>query len=356
MKKMEKQMMKRSLGTLAAIVACCCVSLPLSAQERSDTIPDRAFTAAEGAALESRVSKWEKVMQYLPRVSGYVQLRYQYGDDISSFDVARVRLNLVGDIGRHVDYKIQLELASPKLIDGYLRFKFCPAFNVQVGQFLVPFSLEGPMGPLALETIANAPVVSDICGSTPDTRDVGISFYGGFAKRKGYNVIDYAVGVFNGEGKNKADVNKSKDIIGRLNINPLRPLTLSGSFSWGERSETYIENMRAAAGGQWNGDKLLLRSEYLWHRQKSAGVAEKRQGCYALAGWHINSKVMPLLRYDYYDNALGGGALRQSDYLVGVDYYPIKHLRLQANYTFTHYDVTGTPNKNLFAIMVSGIF
>lgn len=353
---------------MAALLAA--VSVPVRAQVASSSAsasslqPETGILQAQIDALSARLEKeekktsgWEKLLDHLPAISGYTQIRYQYGsENLSSFDIWRVRLNLAGDISPKFDYKLQFEFISPKVIDAYVRFKPHNAFNIQLGQFLVPFSLEGPMSPLALETVDNPSVIASVCGAEPDTRDIGIAFYGGFLPKDGYNILDYSVGLFNGEGKNKADANKSKDVMGRININPLKSLTFSGSVSYGERSETFVKNLRYAAGFQWKSSALLVRSEYLGLDKTVAGAEYRTRGAYVLAGVPLQCKLTPLVRYSYFHRqGPQEEAGRHSAYLAGFDYQPLKYLRLQANYTYTHFN--GLPQgDHLLGIVVTGIF
>lgn len=321
-------------------------------QARIDSLEKRI------AASDSKMSRWDKVLANLPKISGYGQMGYEWsgqGDASSStFSIPSVRITLSGDIGKKVDYKFQFEFASPKLIDAYVRYKICPGFNLQAGQFHTNFSLEGPMAPLDMEAISYAPIVDVIACKNPDTRDIGIAAYGSFAKRDGYSIVEYCLGAFNGEGKNKLDLNKSKNIVTRVKINPVKQLTLSGSFSYGEQEQSYVKNLRYAAGLWWRGERFFLRSEYLTMNQNKGGAKYDVSGCYAVAGLWIK-KFCPILRYGYMNNELSGAAVRQSDYLVGIDYKPLKYLRLQANYNRTHYN--GQSNgANLLGVVVTGIF
>lgn len=53
-----------------------------------------------------------------------------------------------------IDYRLQLEFASPKIVDAYLRFKPFDQLNVQIGQFKVPFTIENThYAPLKFEFI-----------------------------------------------------------------------------------------------------------------------------------------------------------------------------------------------------------
>ena len=314
-------------------------------------------------AVEKKTSGWDKLLANLPQISGYGIMGYEWSNgpgqvSTSAFSVMSVRLSLAGDIGRKVDYKFQFEFMTPKLIDAYVRYKICPGFSLQAGQFHTNFSLEGPMSPLDMEAIDYAPIVKAVACQSPDTRDIGVAAYGVLLpfenwNNRRWNIIEYCVGVYNGEGKNKADANKSKDVVARLKINPAEHLTLSGSFGYGERGETYIHNTRYAAGAWWHGERFYLRSEYLGLEQNDAGVKNRIEGCYAVAGLWIK-RFCPMVRYNHMTNCLGGTTARQTDWLAGLEYKPLKYLRLQANYTRTHYN--GHGNADIIGIAISGIF
>lgn len=80
----------------------------------------------------------DRILSRLPRISGYLQLGYEWSDDASTFFVKRARVDFQGDISPKIDYRLQLEFASPKIVDIYLRYKPLETLNVQVGQFKVP--------------------------------------------------------------------------------------------------------------------------------------------------------------------------------------------------------------------------
>lgn len=297
--------------------------------------------------VEKKTSGWEKVLANLPRITGYGQIGYEWNGTLeeatSSFNIMSVRIIFIGDIGSKVDYKFHFEVVSPKLIDAFVRYKIHPGFNLQAGQFHTNFSLEGPLVPLDLESIDYSSIVKTVCMQTHDTRDIGVAAYGAFGRRDGWNMVEYCAGIYNGEGKNKLDSNKSKDFITRLKINPSRHLTLSGSFGYGERGETYVHNTRYAVGAWWHGEHLYVRSEYLALRQNDGGTIRRVGGWYASAGYWIG-RFRPMIRYAWMDNALGGESVVQSDYMVGAEFRFSRYLRLQANYTRTHYRHAGASN------------
>ncbi len=327
------------------------------------------MTAAEAEALNNRVEelelkldkqtarseKWGKIVDKLPQISGFAKLCYTWNDGGSSnFSAQYVRISMAGDLGKKFDYKLQVELAKPKLIDAYVRWKVNPAFNIQFGQFHVPFSLEGPYSPTKWETIESPLVVDEITG-LPDTRDLGFQFYGQFGKlnEEGHYLFDYGVGVFQGEGKNTADANKSKDVIGRLKFFPIRDLCLTGSYSYGERGSDYIVNQRAAAGFEWKPKNWTIRSEYLWHKQGTGEAAQYNDGLYVVVARQIK-QFAPVLRYNFYNQK--SIRMDQSDYIVGLNYLPVKNLKLQLNYTLTTYSNDALHNLNTIGFAATAMF
>lgn len=303
------------------------------------------------------------------KLSGYVNSQYTYSDDgTNTFHIRRARLDIKGDLGKMVDYRFQTDFASsPKLVDAYVRVKFNPYLNLQFGQFKIPFSLENMMGPLTWESIENSQIInklsgySDVSGEGGNGRDLGLSLYGGFFKREGFNIIDYSLGVFNGNGINLKDNNTQKNIVGKLEIHPIKAVTISASYYKGlmngvvDRTQRMPKD-RAAFSLRYDDKKFLLRTEYL-HGTTDMGEANPvvTDGCYAIIGYNIKGKVMPLLRYDFYRNDITAENGKSTYYMVGVDYHPWKYLRLQLNYTLK--DVQAKNDLvNQVTAMVSFIF
>ena len=319
-------------------------------------------------ALSRRLDSMEKRLQWLPSISGHMSLRYQYEDvsDKNSFDVRRVRLALHGAPTSFIDYRLQLELAStPKILDAYVRFKIRDWANFQIGQFKVPLSLENPYSPLKMEAIDNAQVITnltgvdDIAGVKASGRDIGIAFYGSALKRDDFSVIEYSLGVFNGAGINRTDDNDSKDFAARLNVNPLSALTFSASCYLGyanrttETGESYgMGRKRYGAGVRWDDRLLLVRAEYLYGK---TGALES-DGWYAIVGYWVTPKVEPVVRYETFRRDRTESRSSQTNYMVGVDYWPWDFLRFQFNYTLRTFAEPGKRNENCLSCQLSLAF
>ncbi len=313
-------------------------------------------------ALEKRVERVEKAISKLPKVSGFLNMRYQWdsSDRTNSFDIRRVRVNLKGELIPSFDYSLQVDFAgSPRILDAYIRYKAARQFNIQAGEFKIPFSMENTYSPTVLETSENSMAISRLCnysdisGTASNGRDVGIAFYGGFWEKDGYNVLDYNIGVFNGNGINVKDDNRAKDFSGRLTVNPTRHLSLSGSYyygTFGKQEEGTHNRTRIGAGICWEDQRLIVRSEYIYG--KTAGM--KSEGVYAVAGYFVHPKFQPVIKYDFFREDRFDASSKDNCYLVGLNYYPFTFMRLQANYTYK--DMGKSPASHLLSLQFFAMF
>jgi|LSQX01.1.fsa_nt_gb phosphate-selective porin len=296
----------------------------------------------------------------MPKLSGFINLRYQYEDGNNSFDIRRARLDLKGDPVKWMDYRLQLDVSSsPKIMDAFVRLKFHPMFNVQAGQFKLAFSLENPYSPLALETLDNSQVISylsgfnDLSGNKAAGRDMGIAVYGGFFQQDGYNIIDYIAGFYNGNGINLKDNNKHKDFSGRLEIHPIRALTLSASYYNGKlgTDNDLKPKTRLGFGLRFDNGTYLLRGEYI------SGTTDKTcsDGFYVVAGYTIAGIIQPLVKYDRMRLDKEDSGLTQTNYVVGLDWWPHHNFRFQINYTYRTFENKDT-NSGLLGLMLTARF
>jgi len=232
--------------------------------------PTVAELSAQLEALKARTSTWDKIAARLPRISGYVQTGYEWSETSSTFFIKRVRLNLAGDIAEKLDYRVQIEFCGPKIVDAYIRYRPFEQLNFQLGEYKLPFSIENtdyvPLKyefieyPLSLRRLMG---FNDVCGLSATGRDMGAMLYGGFFNRKGYSVLGYNFGVFNGEGLNVKDKNKSKDLVARLTLRPVRGLQIAGSYYWGEYGSDYLKRVRYGAGACYDEGPLVVRAEWI---------------------------------------------------------------------------------------------
>ena len=337
-----------------------------------------------------------------PKISGFVQGLWQGnlnkdGDLTSNtFQARRVRMSVDGTLVKGLTYKIQGDFVrKPMLVDFYVKYKPCDEFAIQVGQFKTPFTMESPINPVNLEIFDYGESVqklggySDVCGVGSLGRDLGIMATGKLFKveDKDFSLVEYSLGVFNGNGANEKDNNNRKDIVGRLYVHPgLKDLTLSGSYYYGSYRNATVEDQiaangvavgktafpngvrnRWAAGVQYNDGKLVLRGEYSSGKTdgKIHGLDENGEsiildyiqfskGYYAVAGFNFalgkdkSQKLMPVLRYEHFnDDIVNGGT---AYYTVGINYWPVKSLNFKLDYSLIKPE-TGNQSHRVVGIL-----
>jgi len=300
---------------------------PLFAQESTDD--------QQPADKENQVSK-------TPRVHGVMNFRYRYDDllDLNSFDIRRARIDVRGNMTSKLEYRVFAEFGSgtPKLLNAHLQWKFNDDLTLLVGQYKIPFTLEGPHQFSELEMIDfSLPVTSlsnyndALAGITANGRDIGISLIGKLFRRDGFSLINYNIGVFNGAGINTVDNNKAKDFVGLLTFNPTKHISLAVSHyngTAGQQDNTF-QRVRSSFGARYDDGRLLFRSEYIFGKTSKTNS----DGLYAVAGYFVHPKIQPVLKYEYFQSNTKIKDTRQENFIVGINYIPRKNMCYQLNYT-----------------------
>lgn len=376
-------MKKKHLIGLVAIFALATASA--QAQELNSTADSVAALDAKVETLDENVTKLQKIVSKLPSISGFMQTLYTYENTepvTSQFRIRRARVTLAGDIcKRYVDYNLTVEFAgSVKPIDAFVRITPWKEFNVQVGSFRPAFSLENMFyGATSMELIDYPQIVSKMTtlsditglGSGAAGRDLGIQAYGGFFNKKGFSILHYYAGIFNGNGLEFNGINSHKDVAAMLRINPIRHFALVGSVYFGQwapnGSGSYADRNRWSAGFRFDNGNWFMRGEYIGGvtgGMTSSNLLVKpdngklsTDGAYIMGGaWIANHKVAPVARVEYYSqNTDARKETTDIFYTAGVLYCPCKYLRVQLNYTAkTHtYD---HPTGHQVLAMLTGMF
>lgn len=329
-------------------------------------------------------------------IGGWIDAQYQFektaSGKVSAFQIRRARLDFKGSLSKMIDFRLQCDFApNPRLIDAFVKLKFCKYANLQVGQFKIPFSLENKLSPLDLELTDNAQVISALSGykdvtgisSYANGREIGLMLSGVLAEANvcgdKTKILSYELGVFGGNGINVKTDNMAKDLSARVEFCPfVRNLILSVSGYWGKYDMVYNNastgtdglRHRYAAGVQYSDEHLMLRGEYLQGRTDFTVLDEESgnlfvnpmqsRGFYFVAGYwfkfgwgeksDVQQRLRPVLRVDYYEKSISVNS--PSLYCsAGVDWWPEKHLRFQINYTLRQNISTGTLGHNLTTML-----
>lgn len=301
-------------------------------------------------------------------LSGYLQGGFQTpgvgGDEPSStFYLKRARVSLTGNVPQdNIDYRLQVDMAgSPKICDLYFRYKPSAAFNVQLGQFKIPFAIENDIyGPTTVEFIDYSYITTLLArnadrfdGISAGGRDIGLQLYGGFGEARGYNILSYNLGIFNGAGINKADNNDAKDVVARLIFKPSKELSLSASWmSAATNYETHIQRSnRTALGVIYDASSFIVRSEYALAKFDDRNV----DAFYVMGGYKLKRDWMLVARYETLNDGEKHGANRVTFSAV---FKPYSYLRFQLNYAIenTSLQLPKYYNTSGLNLMVTAIF
>ena len=317
----------------------------------------KLFLLATLMIISSLTFAQEKVDR-TPKISGFVQALYQadFSKDFdlnnNTFRMRRVRMSIDGKLTEKLSYKIQGDFSREvMLVDAYVKYKVCDALSIQVGQYKLPFTMETAINPVNLEIFDYGEVVtkltgySDVCGVGALGRDMGVMATGKLFKKDDFSLLEYAVGVFNGNGVNNTDNNNRKDVAGRLEFHPwMKELTLTGSFYIGKykKDENFGDRNRYSGGAQFKNDRLIVRSEFV---AGETGVNDtignfKSNGLYAVVGYNFllgkdnSQSLMPVLRFDRFiaDTDIENGG--RNLFTAGINYWPVKYLNFKLDYTY----------------------
>lgn len=349
---------------IALLSLSFCMYGSVAAQEipQSQQVKDSVTIAqltARVQQIEQRHKWWDQVISRLPKISGYLQLGYTYSDAVSSFSVKRARVSFAGDLASKLDYRLQIEFASPKIVDAYVRYRPFDELHLQLGEYKIPFTIENTeYSPLTCEFIQDALAMiylvglDDLSGVRSTGRDLGAMISGGFIHRQGRDILSYNLGVFNGEGINTWDTNKSKDVVARLMVRPVAGLILSGSYYWGEYSKEYFKRTRFSAGVCYDRGLVVVRGEYIGGTTKTL----ESGGWYAMGGIRATKSLLTAVRYDTFCENRLDSQTRRTNYTVALTWSPVKYLRCQFDYTYADFAHATTKNFHTMSLLLTGIF
>lgn len=357
-----------------ALLLCGALIAPglASANPEEKPAPAAETVTAEAPAVEKEKTGWEKFLEKLPKISGYLQSGWNYtsnaNSSTSSFQAKRLRLLLDGKVGEKVDFRLQIEAFNGisgstngngqknlQVMDAFATWKIVPEFKVRVGQFYTPLGYENyDISPATLETVDFSNIVYRMACRNPYEynlvdygRDLGIMFIGdAFDSGKGFSYLHYDVAITNGSIPCKDDSNQSKDIYVSLTVRPFKYFNIKGTYNWGEYKSVELAGGKGVGSGSYNPMNryvvgawydnpkgLNVRAEY-GHMKSAVGGADivKENGAYVLAGWHLG-KFLPVVRWDMYEDCVNTGtANNYNRILLGCTYEIFKNMKLQVNY------------------------
>lgn len=326
-------------------------------QEEADELMNEQNKDDKKAQAPKKGFRAHDIFSNIPylKLGGYGMLMYQYREYNPSHHNVSARVIFIsarGNITNNLSYFILGELTNPMIYEYYAEWSPIKELAIKGGQFKVPFTLENPISLTNLETVINTRTISALVGMGDDPqflnnrvnktgRDQGLQLSGAFIDMGSHNLLQYAAGVFQGEGMNVSDKNNTKDFSGTLAIQPLNGLKVAGGVYAGKatyqkineiETRSHVRN-RWALSAEYTSKDFYARSE--WLKGNDGGI--NKEGLYGTALWYfIPQKMNVIGKVDYFNQDKDNNR-EVMDYTLGLNYYFFNQCRFTVNYTFSDY-------------------
>ncbi len=312
------------------------------------TVLGLLFLGGSAFAQEKKESPVTTFLQSL-KLGGYLQAYGALWDkDTDTFSLRRARITLAGEIVKNLRFKMTIDVAkSQPLLDAEIEFAPSKLAGLRVGQFRVPFSLESYTSTADLDLINRAAVVDTLAPGRDNGssgRDVGAVAFGGTSW------VEYAAGLVNGAGINKADANSHKDFSGRVVLKPFKFLAVGGSLYRGRQTVTadapLVARNKEGLEAVLSVSRFSAKGEYIHAEDdlvsKSGWYAQA--GCFALPG-----KLQAVVRYETLDldRAIPDNGTNVTT--LGLNWFIHGRTKLQLNYEIHGLEAGGRAKSGLLA-------
>jgi phosphate-selective porin len=358
------------------------------------------YRPGRGIAVESRDGK------NAAHVGGRLQARYTFTDvddpsreNTSNFDIPRMRVWLRGNVfAKELYYTWQHDFGGSggaTLKDALLGYRFADPLSVQLGQFKAPTSRQ-QLTSSGSQLFVDRSLAD---GFFNLGRDRGIQASGSFAGSR----VQYAAGIFNGNGENRGNPENNHLYAVRLDVEPLGSvpldeaafgrtgprLNLGASYGFQTLSEAdqssgvnsgfltrgvNVGALDLTAGKEADVWVATANAHFLWMGLSAAGefyfanidpdgVSDwDANGYYLQAGYQVVPDTVEVgVRYSAVksDDSLAPAAARydRSEWQVGANYYLAKHnAKLSADFTRHKDDLRVNRDDNLLRVQAQMVF
>jgi phosphate-selective porin OprO/OprP len=320
--------LQRARAAAGLVTALLAAATPVAAQAPLDTQGPRPESAAPKNERPIRFSFNDNPSLRIGtnvRVDAHFksQVDWRDGSDDTdddardAFDLNRARVGIDGRMSRYVEYQVEREIRTTKRPwrDVFVNVRPLRAFQVQLGRFKMPFSLEQTTGGMDLDFAYRALASTYLAPS----RDVGVMAHGNVLK----NALKYELGLFR-EGGDNARVTEQvfpadqRTVAGRIVTRPLtaasdsllRELEVGLAFTAGRvpeglnslRPETiagdrltdrvYVNGVRRRLGAelQWRPGPVSVQGEVIRvsEERRAQGIDNEDLPDAIQHGWYVS--------------------------------------------------------------------
>lgn len=355
----------------------------------------KAMESNQGNGEEVKYGR--KVTDYVsaPKIGGYFIGKYDYTDkkganNGSGFSQRLVRFYVDGTILKDFAYRIQMQTNNESfhMKDFFLEWQRYKEARIKIGQFKRAFTFENPMNPWDVGTgdysqlVKKLAGMGDFCGEAAAVggRDQGIQVQGDLfpVGKDKHRLLHYQLMLANGQGINKSDANKRKDVIGTIQVQPITGLFI-GFFGWignytsdvtlnDVTRKVTVDRNRYAISAKYDANDWTVRAEYAHSNghKLTDYVAEKTEGgvttpeywkgngeadaWYATVGIPCTKWLKTYVKYDVYRDDASWSRMK-SMYCIAPNIHLHKNLMFQIQYNFVN-DRTLSEHKNYSELWV----
>lgn len=257
------------------------------------------------------------------RLGGRLQVDYRYYEEEeradNRFDIRRARLLLTGCLYHLLGWRMEYEFQgseSKELLDAYGEIGIYGPHVVRFGQFKEPFSLEWQTKDTDLYFAERS-----MGYYLSPRRDVGLMLHGSFFQ----DVVNYAFGVFNGDGTDGASRGSQKDtpeLAARMVVAPFKTMSWPWLKSFqigGSATHAKIDLTNVDLEVKSTGMVGTTRNLYVLNSNTKFGVlhdAGQRRRWALEAGWALGPLAAQgeYVHLRYTDLKPATGPLRDADF------------------------------------------
>ncbi len=278
----------------------------------------------------------------------------------TGFSQRLTRFYVDGKILGDFAYRIQVQTNNDKfhMKDYFLEWQKYPGLRVKFGQYKRAFGFENPMNPWDVGTGDYSQLTklltghSDYIGgesSSNGGRDQGIQLQGDLfpMAKDGHRLLHYQLMLANGQGINTSDADSRKDIIGTLQLQPVKGLVV-GFFGWtgsftDSRGVTVNRN-RYMLSAKYDAKDWTFRGEYAhsvghklsdWQADGTWTGNARADAWYATLGVPCTPWLKTYVKYDVYRDG-ADWAKAKSIYSLAPNIHLHKNLMFQPQLNYVH--------------------
>lgn len=301
-----------------------------------------------------------------PRLGGYFVGKYSYSSEDGKergdgFSQRYIRLYIDGTILKDFAYRVQVQTANENfhVKDFFLEWQKFKEFRVKMGQFKRAFTFENPMSPWDVGVGSYSQLVLKLAGTglyageASSGRDQGLQVQGDLfpVGKDRHSLLHYQLMVTNGQGINASDANRRKDLLGTIQIQPVKGLVL-GVFGWTGNvtiGNVTADRERYAVSAKYDASDWTFRAEYahsVGYRIADfslddngeayvSGGTGRSDAWYATVGVPCASWLKTYVKYDVY-RELATWSSAKSIYSIAPNLRLHKNLMLQPQFNYVH--------------------